>query len=99
MPFGLTNALVICQRQNNNILRPYLGKFVIYYFNNIFIYIKAGQDYNTYIKLIIKELAKVDLRFKLSKYKFGVKKATFLNYIIKLREIAINPVKIEAIQN
>ena len=97
MPFGLTNALAICQKQNDNILKLYLGKFIIYYLDNILIYIKAGQNYNTYIKLVIKELSKVNLRFKLSKYKFEIKEVTFLRYIIKLEEITINFIKIKVI--
>ena len=89
MPFGLTNILVIYQRQNNNILKLYFRKFVIYYLNNILIYIK--------IKLIIKELFKINLKFKLSKYKFKIKEIIFLRYIIKLEKIIINSIKIKVI--
>jgi len=60
MLFRLINISATCQRQNNNILRPYLGKFIICYLNNILIYSLKRENYKEYIKLIIKELAKVD---------------------------------------
>ena len=97
MPFGLTNAPATCQRQNDNILKPYLGKFIIYYFNNILIYSSKGKNHEKYIKLVIKELAKVDSQLKLSKCRFGVKEATFLRYIIRPGQLVINPVKIKNI--
>jgi len=99
MPFGLTNAPATCQRQNDNILRPYLGKFVICYLDDILIYTEAGQDHDAHVKLVMKELSKVDSRLKLSKCRFGVEEATFLGYIVRPGEIAIDPVKIKAVQN
>ena len=82
MPFGLTNALATCQRQNDNILREYLDKFVICYLDNILIYLENKKEHKTYIKLVLDALLKVDSRLKLSKCKFRVKKTIFLGYII-----------------
>jgi len=73
MPFGLTNMSAICQKQNDNILREYLRKFVIYYLNNILIYTKKRENYKKYIKLVIEKLAEVDSRLKFSKCHFEVK--------------------------
>ena len=38
MPFDLTNALATFQTLMNQILHPYIGKFVLDYLNNILIY-------------------------------------------------------------
>ena len=83
--FSLTNTLIIYQYQNNKILYLYLEKFAIYYLDNILIYFLTVKSYIKYIRLIIKALAKVNLRLKLSKYKFKVIKAKFLSYIIRFR--------------
>ena len=53
MLFGLTNASATCQKQNNNILKLYLDKFIICYFNNILIYSETESEYKKYIKLVI----------------------------------------------
>jgi len=97
MPFGLTNISAIYQRQNDNILWEYLGKFIIYYLDNILIYIKKKENYKKYIKLVIRKLAEVDSRLKLSKCRFGVKQAIFLSYIIRPGQIAIDLEKIKAV--
>ena len=87
--FGLINILAIYQRQNNKILRLY-NSFAIYYLDNILIYSEKEEDYKGYVLRVLEALRKVDSRLKLTKYEFGVRKVTFLGYIIELRRILIN---------
>ena len=88
-----------CQRQNNNILREYLGKFVIYYLDNILIYLENNKEYKIYIKLVLDALLKIDSRLKLSKCEFRVTETLFLGYVIRLGQISINPKKIQRIKD
>jgi hypothetical protein len=55
---------------------------VVIYLNNILIYSKPGEDYYTYIKVIIKRLRKHKLYTKLSKCFFNVEEVEFLGFII-----------------
>jgi hypothetical protein len=94
MPFGAKNAPATCQRQNDNILREYLGKFIIYYLDNILIYSENEEDHEKHVSLVLEALSKIDSRLKLSKYEFSVRKTIFLGYVIKLGKISIDPEKI-----
>ena len=62
-------------------------------------YLNSEQEHKEYIKQVLKKLYKEDMPIIIKKYKFYIKKTNFIKFIIKLRQISIDPKKIKAIVN
>jgi hypothetical protein len=71
---------------------------MVIYLNNILIYSKPGEDYYTYIRIIIERLRKYKLYTKLSKCFFDVEEVEFLGFIVGSIEVKPDPNRILIIE-
>lgn len=56
MPFGLTNAPRTFMRLMNEVLKKFLGKSIIIYFNDILIFNKTKEEHLWHIKKVLQRL-------------------------------------------
>ncbi len=97
LPFGLTNAPATFMCMMNDLLRPYLDKFVIVYLDDILIYSKNEEEHEQHVRQVLGVLRKNKLYAKLSKCEFFQKEVTFLRHKFSKRGKEMEPDKIKAI--
>jgi hypothetical protein len=99
MPFGLINAPSIFMRSMTQILKPFLGKCVVVYFDDILIFSICLQDHLAHIEHVLATLKAEQLYINHTKCSFLKKKVYFLGFIIFDKGIGVHPTKVQAIQN
>ncbi|GKE81739.1 putative reverse transcriptase domain-containing protein [Tanacetum coccineum] len=83
----------------NRVCRPYLGKFVIVFIDDILIYSKTHEEHVERLRLVLEQLKKEKLYAKFSKCEFWLREVHFLGHVINGNGIHIDPSKIEAVKN
>ncbi|GJR16555.1 reverse transcriptase domain-containing protein [Tanacetum coccineum] len=83
----------------NRVCKPYLDKFVIVFIDDILIYSKTKEDYESHLRLMLELLRKEKLYAKFSKCEFWLQEVHFLGHVVNHDSIHEDPSKIEAVKS
>jgi len=97
MPFGLTNAPATFQALMNEVLGPFLRRFVLVFFDDILIY-STWADHLKHVKAVFQLLRQHHLCVKRSKCSFGASSVGYLGHIISENGVAMDPTKVAAVE-
>ncbi|KAE8771660.1 putative retroelement [Hordeum vulgare] len=97
MAFGLTNAPTTFQALTNKVLRPFLRRFVLVFYDDILIYSSSWSEHLRHVKLVLEAMRTHKLFLKRSKCSFGEESMAYLGHVISAAGVAMNSDKVLAV--
>jgi hypothetical protein len=86
-------------RLMNEVIRSFIDKFVMVYFDDILIYSKSWDEHIEHLRAVFGVLREARLFANIEKCTFCTGRVAFLSYVVTTQDIEVDEAKIEAIKN
>jgi hypothetical protein len=97
MPFGLCNAPATFQALMNEVLGPFLRRFVLVFFDDILIYSASWSEHLWHVRAVLTLFRDHCLFVKRSKCSFGETSVAYLGHVISADGVAMDSSKVQAV--
>jgi transposase InsO family protein len=97
LSFGLTNAPATFQSVMNHVFRPYLGKFVLVYMDDILVFSATPKEHEQHLRAVLELLREHQLYVKRSKCSFNQPELGFLGHIVGQSGLQVDPKKVQSV--
>jgi hypothetical protein len=97
MPYGVTGGPATFQSVMNDILSPFLRKYVLVFVDDILIYSKTLNEHATHVEAVLGVLLKHELKVKKSKCTFAKQEILYLGHVISAEGVSTDKAKIDPI--
>ena len=98
MPMGLSEAPGTFMRLMHYVFHPYIGEFVVVYFDAILVYSKSLKDHVTHVRTVLQTLRNEHFFANMEKCLFGMDKLVFLGFVVSSKGVHVDDSKINAIK-
>lgn len=94
LPFGVMNGPATFQSMMNDILRPFLRKFVLVFFDDILVYSKSQQEHCQHLQLVLQTLVEHSLVLNRKKCEFGKDVVAYLGHVVSEKGVVVDSDKV-----
>ncbi|GBG72311.1 hypothetical protein CBR_g11240 [Chara braunii] len=99
MPFGLTNAPATFQRCMNDLLRPWLERFVVVYLDDILVFSKTLEEHQGHLRQVLEKLREANLKINAKKCDWAKTQVLYLGHVLDGDGVKPEDSKIAAIRD